>query len=81
MRFALQEQILRLQREVQQILRQGKDPMEWLKNSMLSGKTETLQKKNATPEEQAATILYFASDEARHITGSIVASDGGFTTY
>ena len=23
----------------------------------------------------------FASDEARHITGSIVASDGGFTTY
>ena len=62
-----------------EIAAQGKDPMEWLKNSMLSGKTETLQKKNATPEEQAATILYFASDEARHITGSIVASDGGFT--
>ena len=54
-----------------EIAAQGKDPMEWLKNSMLSGKTETLQKKNATPEEQ----------EARHITGSIVASDGGFTTY
>ncbi|MDO4439098.1 MAG: SDR family NAD(P)-dependent oxidoreductase [Eubacteriales bacterium] len=64
-----------------EIAAQGKDPMEWLKNSMLSGKTETLQKKNATPEEQAATILYFASDEARHITGSIVASDGGFTVY
>ena len=64
-----------------EIAAQGKDPMEWLKNSMLSGKTETLQKKNATPEEQAATILYFASDEVRHITGSIVASDGGFTTY
>ena len=60
---------------------QGKDPMEWLKNSMLSGKTETLQKKNATPEEQASTILYFASDEAKHITGSIIASDGGFTAY
>ena len=41
-----------------EIAAQGKDPMEWLKNSMLSGKTETLQKKNATPEEQAATILY-----------------------
>lgn len=64
-----------------EIAAQGKDPMEWLKNSMLSGKTETLQKRNATPEEQAATILYFASDEAKHITGSIVASDGGFTTY
>ena len=36
-----------------EIAAQGKDPMEWLKNSMLSGKTETLQKKNATPEEQA----------------------------
>lgn len=64
-----------------EIAAQGKDPMEWLKNSMLSGKTETLQKRNATPEEQAATILFFASDEAKHITGSIVASDGGFTTY
>ena len=64
-----------------EIAAQGKDPMEWLKNSMLSGKTETLQKKNATPEERAATILYFASDEAKHITGSIVASDGGFTVY
>lgn len=64
-----------------EIAAQGKDPMEWLKNSMMAGKTETLQKRNATPEEQAATILYFASDEARHITGSIVASDGGFTTY
>lgn len=28
-----------------EIAAQGKDPMEWLKNSMLSGKTETLQKK------------------------------------
>ena len=70
-----------IQTRMAEIAAQGKDPMEWLKNSMLSGKTETLQKKNATPEEQAATILYFASDEARHITGSIVASDGGFTTY
>lgn len=64
-----------------EIAAQGKDPMEWLKNSMMSGKTETLQKRNATSEEQAATILYFASDEAKHITGSIVAADGGFTVY
>lgn len=60
---------------------QGIDPTEYMKNSMMSGKTESLQKRNATSEEQAATILYFASDEARHITGSIVASDGGFTVY
>lgn len=60
---------------------QGIDPAEFMKNSMIAGKTETLQKRNATSEEQAATILYFASDEARHITDSIVASDGGFTVY
>ena len=70
-----------IQAKMGELAAAGKDPMEWLKNSMMAGKTETLQKRNATPEEQAATILYFASDEAKHITGSIVASDGGFTTY
>lgn len=60
---------------------QGLDPSDFMKNSMIAGKTETLQKRNATSEEQAATILYLASDEARHITGSIVVSDGGFTVY
>lgn len=70
-----------IQAKMAELTAQGKDPMEWLKNSMMAGKTETLQKRNATPEEQAATILYFASDEAKHITGSIIASDGGFTTY
>lgn len=60
---------------------QGIDPSEFMKNSMIAGKTETLQKRNATSEEQAATILYLASDEARHITGSIVVADGGFTVY
>lgn len=70
-----------IKEKMAQLAAEGKDPMEWLKNSMLSGKTETLQKRNAAPEEQAATILYLASSEARHITGSIVASDGGFTTY
>ena len=65
-----------------EIAAQGKDPMEWLKKFYVVWKTETFaEEKIATPEEQAATILYFASDEARHITGSIVASDGGFTTY
>ncbi|MFQ7536718.1 MAG: SDR family NAD(P)-dependent oxidoreductase [Clostridium sp.] len=64
--------------KIAELKAQGKDPQEFMKNSMIAGKTETLQHRNATSEEQAATILYFASDEARHITGSIVASDGGF---
>lgn len=67
--------------KIAELKAQGKDPNEFMKNSMLAGKTQTLQKRNATSEEQAATILYFASDEAKHITGSIVASDGGFTAY
>ena len=60
--------------KIAELKAQGKDPQEFMKNSMIAGKTETLQHRNATSEEQAATILYFASDEARHITGSIVAS-------
>ena len=67
--------------KIAELKAQGKDPQEFMKNSMIAGKTETLQHRNATSEEQAATILYFASDEARHITGCIVASDGGFTVY
>lgn len=70
-----------IKNKISKLISQGKDPKEFLSQSMTSGKTETLQKRNATPEEQAATILFFASDEAAHITGSIIASDGGFTTY
>lgn len=67
--------------KIADLVAQGIDPKDFLSKSMTSGKTQTLQKRSATPEEQASTILYFASDEASHITGSIVASDGGFTVY
>lgn len=67
--------------KIAELVKQGIDPQAFLKESMTSGKTQTLQKRNASPEEQASTILYFASDEAKHITGSIIASDGGFTVY
>lgn len=59
----------------------GKSLEEAKKDTMIGGKTETLQKRSATAEEQAATILYVASDEAKHITGSIIMSDGGYTAY
>ena len=67
--------------KIAELKAQGIDPSEFMKNSMIAGKTQTLQGRNATSEEQASTILYFASDEARHITGSIVVADGGFTVY
>lgn len=60
---------------------QGKSLEEAKSETMIGGKTETLQKRSATPEEQAATILYVASEEAAHITGSIIMSDGGYTAY
>ncbi len=59
----------------------GKSLEEAKSETMIGSKTDTLQKRNATPEEQAATILYVASDEAMHITGSIIMSDGGYTAY
>lgn len=59
----------------------GKSLEEAKAETMIGGKTETLQKRSATAEEQAATILYVASDEAKHITGSIIMSDGGYTAY
>jgi len=34
----------------------------------------------AEPEEIAALFAYIASDEARYMTGSIVAIDGGITS-
>lgn len=71
----------KMMKVIEDLQAQGIDPSDFIKNSMMSGKIETLQKRNATSEEQAATILYLASDEARHITGSIVVSDGGFTVY
>lgn len=44
-------------------------------------KVQNLQGRAAKPDEQASTILFFASDESRHITGSIIASDNGFTCF
>lgn len=59
----------------------GKSIDEAKTETMIGGKTETLQKRSATADEQAATILYVASDEACHITGSVIMSDGGYTAY
>ena len=59
----------------------GKSLEEAKSETRIGGKTETLQKRSATPEEQAATILYMASGESAHITGSIIMSDGGYTAY
>lgn len=57
----------------------GVDPAQV--QSMAGQKTQTLQKRNATAEEQAASILFMASDDATHITGTLFATDGGWTAF
>lgn len=49
--------------------------------SMAGQKTQNIQKRNATAKEQAASILYLASDDASHITGTLFATDGGWTAF
>lgn len=49
--------------------------------SFVGVKRETLFKKPATSEEQAASILFLASDDASHMTGATVATDGGWTAF
>ena len=49
--------------------------------SMAGQKTESMLKRDALAEEQAASILFLASDAASHMTGEIVATDGGWTSF
>jgi meso-butanediol dehydrogenase/(S,S)-butanediol dehydrogenase/diacetyl reductase len=37
------------------------------------------QQRLGTPEDVAQAILYLASDEAAHVTGALIAIDGGYT--
>ncbi|WP_428817994.1 SDR family NAD(P)-dependent oxidoreductase (plasmid) [Clostridium butyricum] len=49
--------------------------------SMAGQKTKTIQQREATAEEQAASILFLASDDATHMTGATVQTDGGWTSF
>lgn len=44
-------------------------------------KAENVQHRKAEAEEQAASILFLASEEATHITGAVIATDGGWTAF
>lgn len=49
--------------------------------SMAGQKTMSMLEREAAAEEQAASILFLASDDASHMTGEIVATDGGWTSF
>ncbi|MGL4338565.1 MAG: SDR family NAD(P)-dependent oxidoreductase, partial [Turicibacter sp.] len=62
-----------------QAIANGIDPAQ--AQSMAGQKTQTTQKRNATAEEQAASILFLASDDATHMTGATLQTDGGWTSF
>lgn len=62
-----------------EVIASGLDPAQV--QSMAGQKTQTIQKRNATAEEQAASILFLASDDATHMTGAIMQTDGGWTSF
>lgn len=64
---------------MQKAIDNGLDPA--AAQSMAGQKRQTLQQRNATAKEQAASILYLASDDATHITGTLFATDGGWTAF
>ena len=49
--------------------------------SFVGSKHESLIKRPSNPSEQASAILFLASDDASHMTGSTVATDGGWTAF
>ncbi|MEG1001903.1 SDR family NAD(P)-dependent oxidoreductase [Clostridium sp.] len=62
-----------------QAIANGVDPAK--AQSMAGQKTQTIQKRNATAEEQAASILFLASDDSTHMTGATLQTDGGWTSF
>lgn len=50
-------------------------------STMASQKRKAIIERQATPDEQAASILYLASDDATHMTGATLQTDGGWTSF
>ena len=57
----------------------GMDPAQ--AQSMAGQKTKTMHNREATAEEQAASILFLASNDSTHMTGATMQTDGGWTSF
>lgn len=60
-------------------IKAGMDPSK--AQSMAGQKRTSMLGREATAEEQAASILFLASDDATHMTGAAVQTDGGWTAF
>lgn len=65
--------------KMQEAVAAGMDPSK--AQSMAGQKTKTMQEREATAEEQAASILFLASEDASHMTGATMQTDGGWTSF
>ncbi|MGL5314284.1 MAG: SDR family NAD(P)-dependent oxidoreductase [Peptostreptococcaceae bacterium] len=75
----VEEAFALVKRRMEEAIARGIDPAQ--AQSMAGQKTQTIQKRNATAEEQAASILFLASDDATHMTGATLQTDGGWTSF
>ena len=60
-------------------IKAGMDPAK--AQSMAGQKLTSMLEREATAEEQAASILFLVSDDATHMTGATVQTDGGWTSF
>lgn len=65
--------------KISQAIAAGLDPAQ--AQSMAGQKTKTMQEREATAQEQAASILFLASEDATHMTGATMQTDGGWTSF
>lgn len=60
-------------------IKAGMDPAK--AQSMAGQKRTSMLEREATAEEQAASILFLASEDATHMTGATLQTDGGWTSF
>lgn len=75
----VQEAMRLVKDRIQKAIEAGMDPSQ--AQSMAGQKTKSMLKRDATAEEQAASILFLASDDATHMTGATLQTDGGWTSF
>lgn len=75
----MEEAYAYVQQRMKEAEKQGIPPEQVL--SMAGQKRASLLKRDASAEEQAASILFLASSDASHMTGTTMAMDGGWTAF
>lgn len=75
----VQEAMRLVKSRIQKAIEAGLDPAK--AQSMAGQKTKSMLNRDATAEEQAASILFLASDDATHMTGATMQTDGGWTSF